>query len=326
MLKEKEIILRRATVILDGIVISGAFLLSHFLRQHFYKLYDLQFLPSPKIIVATVAPLGYYSVILLFVVPFWCLMLYLNGMYKSMRTRKLSSIVWIIVKSSFFACLAFGAVVFMFKREFVSRIFFVVFITLGFLFILGEKLFIYSFMHKVRRRGYNFRRLLIVGTGRRAANFIERIQDHPEWGMKILGAIEDEPGRGISLVQGVRVIGILRDIPNILHRLAIDEVVFVVPRLRLTHIEDSIQECEIHGVKATIAVDLFDLKIARSYPSELDGIPLLTFETTVAREWQLFVKRAMDIVLSGMGIIVTSPLLLITSILIKLTYSGTDIV
>ncbi len=107
-----------------------------------------------------------------------------------------------------------------------------------------------------------------------------------------------------------------------MHRRAVDEVIFVVPRLRLNHIENAINACETEGIKATIAVDLFDLKIARAYPTDLDDIPLLTFKTTVAKEWQLFIKRIIDIVISGLGIVILSPLFLIVAILIKLTSRG----
>jgi len=322
MLKEKETVIRRSMIFFDGLVVSVAFFFSHLLRQHFHDFYKLDLFPSAFVVTKTTAALSEYLLILLFVAPFWCFMLYLNSMYKSMRTRKLYEILWIIIKSSFFAALAFGTVVFIFKLSFVSRIFFVFFVVMSFFFLLVEKMIVFSVMHHVRRRGFNYRRILIVGTGRRAMAFVEKIQNHPEWGLKILGAIEDEPGRGIEKVQGIRVIGTLNDISNILHRLAIDEVVFVVPRLRLNHIETAIHDCEIEGVKATVAVDLFDLKIARSYPTELDGIPLLTFETTIAREWQLFIKRAIDLILSGLGIIILSPLLLLIMWLIKITSKG----
>jgi exopolysaccharide biosynthesis polyprenyl glycosylphosphotransferase len=96
----------------------------------------------------------------------------------------------------------------------------------------------------------------------------------------------------------------------------------VVPRLRLNHIKNSIRDCEIEGVKTTIAVDLFDLEIAKSYQTDLEGIPLLTFKTTVPNEWDLFVKRMIDIVISGASILIFSPFLLIFSIIVKLTSRG----
>jgi exopolysaccharide biosynthesis polyprenyl glycosylphosphotransferase len=211
---------------------------------------------------------------------------------------------------------------FLLKLTFISRLFFFSFAVAGFLFLSGEKLVVFSIMHTMRKRGYNYRLLLIVGTGRRAAEVIRRIKAHPEWGFRILGAIDDEPGRGVERVDGVQIIGGLTDIPGILHRYGVDEVIFVVPRLRLNHIEGSIRSCEIEGVRVSIAVDLFDLDIAKSYQNELDDIPLLTFKTTVPNEGDLIVKRMIDISISGASILIFSPFLLIFSIIIKLTSKG----
>ena len=322
MLKEKESVIRKSMILFDAFIVSIAFLICIFLRQHFRDFYKLDLLPSVHVVSGTIGSISDYLVILFFAAILWCAMLYLNGMYRSMRTRTLYEIVWIIIKSAIFTGLALGTFIFLFKLVFASRMFFVIFIIGSMTLLLVEKIAIFSIMHFARRRGYNFRRLLIVGTGRRAAVFINKIQSHPEWGFGILGAIDDEPGREVEKVKDVEVIGTLKDISKLLHAHAIDEVIFVIPRLRLNHIENAVRVCETEGVKATIAVDLFDLKIARSHQTELDGIPLLTFETSNAKEWQLFIKRAMDIVISGLGIIIFSPLLLIVATLIKLTSSG----
>jgi len=322
MLKEKESLVRKAMIILDGLTISIAFLLAHFLRQHFHKLYKLDLMSSTQVFAITTVSISDYLLILFFVAPFWCLMLYLNGMYISMRTRAFAEIVWIIIKSSFFTFLAFGTVVFILKLKFVSRMFFVFFIVLSLIFILTEKILVFFIMHYVRRRGYNYRRLLVVGKGRRASDFINKIKRHPEWGIKVIGIIDDEPGQKVVEVNDVEFLGTLKNLAQVLHKHVIDEVVFVLPRLRLNHMENAIHTCETEGIKATIAVDLFDAKIARIRQTELDGIPLLTFETTVAKEWQLFIKRAIDIVISGLGIIMLSPLFMVVAILIKFTSSG----
>jgi exopolysaccharide biosynthesis polyprenyl glycosylphosphotransferase len=322
MLKEKEAVVRRFVTFFDGIVVSAAFILAYLLRQNFRIFADLHLLPSSSLAIVPTASLSDYLLILVIVAPFWCAMLYANGMYHSMRTQKLARISWILIKSTFLSALAFGSVAFIFKLNFVSRAFFIVFISLSLGLLLVEKTIVYSLMHYVRLRGRNYRMLLIVGTGRRAAAFIKKIRGHPEWGFKILGAVNDEPARQIDSVQGVRVIGNLDHLPRILHMLPVDEVIFVIPRLRLSYIEKAVSDCEIHGVKATIAVDLFDLKIAKSRQTELDGIPLLTFETTVGREWQYFTKRGMDIGISGLMMFVLSPLFLLITFLIKSTSPG----
>jgi len=198
-------------------------------------------------------------------------MLYLNGMYRSMRTRSMAEVVWAILKSIFFATLVFGFVVFLFELEFVSRMFFILFVTSIFIFILIEKIMIFSIAHSIRKRGYNYRSVLVVGKGKRAAMFIKKIENHPEWGIKIIGAVDDEPRRKVENSKDVKIIGTLRNLPRILHNQVVDEVVFVVPRLRLNYIQNAVYICETEGIKATIAVDLFDLKIAKAHQTEIDG-------------------------------------------------------
>jgi len=322
MLKEKEAVIRKAMIAFDAFIVAFSFFLAYFLRLHFHSFYRLDFIPSVQVVSGPPNPLSDYLVVLFVAVPLWCGILYLCGMYHSMRTRTIPEIAWIILKSSFFATFVFGFIVFLFKLEFVSRVFFILFVTAVLFFILLEKVVVFFVVHNVRKRGYNYKRIIVVGKGRRAAEFINRIKNRPEWGIKIIGAVDDEPGRKIADFKDVKIIGSLKDLPQILHKQAVDEVVFVVPRLRLNYIENAIYICEIEGIKATIAVDLFDLKIARAHQTEIDGIPLLTFETTVAKEWQLFIKRGIDIILSGLGITILSPLFFIVTILIKLSSSG----
>lgn len=322
MIRERETVIRRAILIVDGLLIAAAYIFAHFLKERL-QLHSLsQFLGPLNKVQETEGSFSEHFIFLLLIVTFWLLMLYFGGMYLPLRTKSFLETLWILIKSAFLANLGFGTFVFLFKLTFVNRTFFTLFAIISFVFLFSEKAVIYLVMYSIRKQGMNQRRILVVGTGRRAANFVRKIHDHPEWGLKILGAIDDEPGRGIESVDGVKIIGTLKNIPEILHSYAIDEVTFVVPRLRLSHIEEAVRHCEVEGIKVTIAVDLFDMKIAKSYPTDLDGIPLLTFKTTVASERDLFAKRMIDFIVSGICIVLCSPLILIISILIKLTSRG----
>lgn len=317
----KEDVLKKSILFLDAALISAAFFTAFYIRTRFHTLYQLNLIPDLTVADHTV-PLSEYLVLLFLAVPLWCFMLHINGMYTSMRTRKWHEVLWIVLKASFFAVLGLGALAFLFKLQFVSRLFFMIFIFFGLFFLTGEKIILLASIHHMRKKGISIRNILIVGTGRRAANLTRIIEEHPEWGLRILGAVDDEPERKIQKVRDVNVIGPIDDLCGILHSHAVDEVIFVVPRSRLSHIEDAVRACEIEGVRASVAGDLFDMRIAHSVTSELNGIPLITFESTVAREWELFAKRLIDIVLSGLGIIVLSPVLLGTAVLVKLTSKG----
>jgi len=188
--------------------------------------------------------------------------------------------------------------------------------------LILEKWILVSIVHYLRRMGYNLRRLLIVGTGRRAERFVKMIKEHPEWGLHISGSIDDEAAKVGGKFFGIKVSGVLADIPRILRESVIDEVIFVVPRKWLERIQKSIAACEIQGVKASVAADLFDLKIAHARQTDLNGFPLMSFETTFGREWQLFTKRAIDLTVTTAGLIALSPFLLIIAGLIKFTSPG----
>jgi len=307
MLKEKETALRRFLILADSILISLAYLFAFLMRE---------------IINEEGITLAKYAITLAIAIPCWCLTLYANGIYLSMRTRSYLEILWALIKSSVMTFLMLGTFLFLFKVTSMSRVFFLLFAGMSFLFIGVEKTALFMSAHYIRRQGYNTRRLLIVGTGKRAVEFIKRVDSHPEWGFEILGAVDDEPGRGVLQVDRHQILGTLRDIPKIFHKDAVDEVVFVVPRSRLNSLQETIHDCEIEGVVVTILVDLFDTKLAKSSVAELDGLPLLHFKTTHAKEWELLVKRLFDFTASGLGIIILSPFLLIIVVLIAVTSRG----
>ena len=322
MLREKEAAIRQATMILDILVVTFSFFLTFFLRRHLHLFYSFDVIPSMRVVAEMGASIRDYFVIMILIIPIWSLSLYFNGMYRSLRTKNIFEIVWIIVKAAFFTTITFGTLVFIFKLEYVSRVFFIMLLVIGTFFLLLEKIAIFFVMHSVRKKGYNFRKILIVGTGKRAVHFIRKLEEHPEWGFRIVGIVDYDHVNVGKIVSGIEVLASLDKIPQLIQRRAIDEVIFLIPRSQLGKIEEYLYVCETHGVNATIAVDLFDVKISKLRQTDIDGIPLITFDTTPASDHQLFLKRTIDVVGSALGIIILSPLLLMIAILIRLTSPG----
>ncbi len=127
MIREREIVIRRIILVLDAILISLAYVLSYFIRPHLAKFPLFRFLGPYETAPGASGLLSEHLLFLLLIVSFWCLMLYLNGMYRPLRTRAFWMTFWILVKSAFFGDLAFGMFVFMLKVRFINRRFFVLF-------------------------------------------------------------------------------------------------------------------------------------------------------------------------------------------------------
>jgi len=322
MIKEKIDFFRKIMVFADGAAVAAAFFAAFFLRQTMPKDSRFDLLPFFRVLTAPPTVLNGYWTVLVILVPLWILALSMSGMYKPLRTERLSGVLWMIAKSVLLVFVGLGAALFVFNIKFVSRLFIFFFLVIGASALAVERTILHHALRVRWRRGHMMRRLLIVGTGRQASRFIETIRRHQEYGFQIVGLVEDEAERRVGSVKGIDVIGTLADFPDILYRRVINEVVFAVPRKRLSRIENAITACETEGVSATLVIDLFNLKIARSRLTELDGVPLVTFETTMPRAWHRFVKRLFDIAVSGLGIMVLSPAFFAIGALIRLTSRG----
>jgi len=134
--------------------------------------------------------------------------------------------------------------------------------------------------------------------------------------------VDDEASKVGKEFFGVEVIGILADIPKILRAKVVDEVVFIVPRKWLERVQESIAICETLGVRTHVAADLFNLNVARAQMGNLENFPLLTFETTFGTEWQLVIKRTVDLLVSAVGLVICLLPFLLIAVLIKFTSAG----
>jgi exopolysaccharide biosynthesis polyprenyl glycosylphosphotransferase len=316
MLKEREKLFYELSKTLDVVVVGAAFLLSYSLRDGFHYL-DFAALD----LLHKMRPLKDYAWIMMLAIPLWIVFLSKVGAYQSMRQKKFGAIFWIVFDASLFSVIVFSAIAFVLKLEFLSRMFVLIFFTCSVLLLFIEKIITLSLLRSLRRRGYNYRVLLVAGSGRRAKNFADLIHSHPHWGLKILGFIDEEERVGMRIGNN-EVIGSFDEFASILDGNVVDEVVFILPRKMLDRLKDSIMLCEEVGVKATIAADFFDTKIAQPVLKELHGLPFLTFDTMPYKFRHLALKRLFDLSISSLGFILLSPFFLAVAVIIKATSEG----
>lgn len=310
MLKEHDKLINKAAIGIDALLIGIAFLVACEFRTDagLDSMYDV---PS----------FADYQPLLLCIIPLWVLLLKAFGAYGSMREKGFGKIFWTIFEASLIAILAFSTAAFLFRLDLLSRTFVLAFFVTATSLLTLEKLLILQILRNARLKGLNFRVVLIIGSGPRGQKFARMIEAHPEWGQKILGFIDEEEMLG-KAVGTARVIGTFADLGRILEENVVDEVVFIMPRKWLSRLEEYVGVCEKIGVKATIAVDFFDTAIAKPVIKEMDGWPLLTFDTTPQDFFSLSLKRVLDTVGSAVGLILLAPLFLGIALIIKLTSPG----
>jgi exopolysaccharide biosynthesis polyprenyl glycosylphosphotransferase len=324
MVTEKEAFLSNVTKVIDAICISVAFVVSYFLSVYVrsvYNLGEMAYAISPNL-EGLIFFTRKNAIITVSNIPIWLILLAVQGAYKDVRTKSLFKEIELIFKACILATIVMGSIIFVFKMTLTSRLYIAINSVVTLALLVWTRLLLNNFFDYIHKRGYNQVNLLIVGTGKRARDFIKVVKSRSNWGLRIVGLIDDEHGMFGKEIEGLRVLGRLQDIPFILHRIVIDRVIFVVPRLWLNRIDEAILACEREGIPTSISMDLYNLRIAQVRQTDFAGFPLLDFETFSAKQWQLFLKRVMDIVLSIILLILLSPVMLAAIIAIKSTSKG----
>jgi exopolysaccharide biosynthesis polyprenyl glycosylphosphotransferase len=260
--------------------------------------------------------------LVLITIPTWISLMSMDGVYANFRTKLFIEILFRVMRTGVASLLVLGSGVFLFKMNLTSRMYVAVFAATALLGLFIVKAYWRWFLDYVFRQGYNLVNIVIVGTGTRAQEFIQLVQAHSNWGLKIIGLVDDDPKLLGKKVLDYEVIGRIRDIPRLLRTLVVDRVIFVVPRMWLSRIEETIHHCEREGISTAVCVDLYKPKLAKFYVSNFAGMPLLNYQTYVATEWQLFIKRLVDVVISLLTLLALSPLFLAVMAGIKINSRG----
>ena len=324
MVKEKEALIANILKAIDSVAVLISFIVAYFLDYYFRSITD--FSEMAYALAPTYDGLIYFSerniALTISIIPMWLILLSFFGAYKDFRTRAFYKDLTIIIKAGLLSIIVLGSIVFITKLQFTSRLYIGIFTITTALCLMLEKrvmTFLLDYMHE---HGFNQINLLVVRTGKRAQKFIRILKEHSNWGLRIVGLIDDEHEMYGKEIEGYRVLGRIQDIPFILHRKVIDRVIFVVPRLWLHRLDDVILACEREGISTSVTMDLFDLRIAEMRQTNFSGIPLLEIETIRAKEWQLLFKRMVDIILSIFFMIILSPIILATVLAIKIESRG----
>jgi exopolysaccharide biosynthesis polyprenyl glycosylphosphotransferase len=310
---------RQARVVTAGVFVADLAIAAGSLPL-VYALYTSTALPSP---FGSLHGLDLYLWLLLFIVPVWAVLLQAGGLYRSYRVSSFVREMFRLARVTVLGGLALFAFLALTKSGFISRPFVAAFVLLDGLLRVGFHIVLRTVARWSRDRGWNFRTVLIVGTGEKARALARRIGGHRTWGLRLLGFAAEEGADATAPAPAEGpVLGPAGDVPRILREQVVDEVLVAVERDRIAGLESLFLHCEQVGVNARLAADFFPHLIAKVELDDLDGVPLLTFSTTPLDAWGLALKRGMDVAGSTLFLVLFSWLYLLIAVLIKATSRG----
>ena len=297
----------------DALLINLAFLIAYWMR------YDLQ---VPKVVApenwvpyAVFQPVAWVLTLLLLIV------FALGGVYHQKRGRSLLDEVYAVLNGTATAIVIVMAATYLI-RFYHSRF---IFLLVGAVVVglLGmERLLLRIARAELRKRGHGIRRVVIVGAGEVGRSVMRNIVARPELGYLVVGFVDDDPGKGSTDIGRFKALGGLENLPHIVGREAVDEVIITLPWMYHRKILSIVRQCERHDVRSRIVPDLFQLSLSRVEVEDLAGIPLLSLSGPSADNWLWWVKRALDFSVGLIGLALTPPLMLVIGLAIKLDTPG----
>jgi exopolysaccharide biosynthesis polyprenyl glycosylphosphotransferase len=166
-------------------------------------------------------------------------------------------------------------------------------------------------------------RVLIVGAGEVAALVARKIEGHPEYGNELVGYVDAERESLYAKAMGdVRCLGDLSEFGRICREADVERVIVAFTSVEHERLLDVIRISKRLRLKISVVPRLFEVIGGTVEIDQVEGMTLMGIRGLTRTTSTLALKRTMDIVGAGLGLIVLSPLLLVVALAIKLTSPG----
>jgi exopolysaccharide biosynthesis polyprenyl glycosylphosphotransferase len=293
MLKQQAKLFRNLAILADLILLLVAFFTAYYMRGHLAG--------------SLSRPLHGYLWVLLVVLPVWFFLLSKAGFYSSVRKISSFELTYRLFNVHLMGGALGASIIYLVDNKGFSRGLYLTFLASSFILLSLEKIALRKGLGWLRRRGYNSLNLLIVGTREKAMRFHELVDQHTDWGLKVLGFLQVVEGTFPQDISGRPVLGHAQDLVEICKQHPVDEVVFCLPKDYLVDAEEYLRDLEELGITVRMVLDFFDVRRSRRELSFFhDELPILTFHTKSFDAGQLLLKRCLDILGALVGLLITA--------------------
>ncbi|NQU44027.1 sugar transferase [bacterium] len=314
MLKEKAYILGRANALLDLALGAAAYFIAYALRNWVLGPYIL-----PNVLRATT--LSDHLPLLVLMPPLAVAFLISNGHYSSRRILRQAEILRRVVISVGEAAVATLVLVFFITKSDLSRgqVLVMSAVLIG---LIGlSTLILRRVLMHLRRKGHNYRRVVLVGSAQPLVHMIHILENHPFWGFHIEAILSDDPSDPLDDGEkyGYPVRGNFVRTLDFLWSRHVDEVIFTPALASYTDLAPILEGCEEMGIRTHLALNAFWHRIAQPTLFRFEDTPFITYSPLRPMNSALILKSVIDRVAALAFLLILSPFFLVIALAIRLT-------
>lgn len=307
--------------VLDFAVVNLAFILAYLLR------YYLQ-VGSEVLDQYQASLYDYLTVEIGFSLVFFVLLQF-KGFYRLPRSSTLLDEAGVICSTTLISVATVMVVIFIGQPLSRSRLMLVYLVPLTFGLLFLERFLAARLRHWQWKRGVGVRNLVVVGATDAASRLMQTLVEKPKLGYRLLGYVDDElrfsewtiPARYPN-GQPIEHIGTNRNLPDLIKQQQVQEIIIALPAAMHATINEVISQCREYEVEFTLVPDIFELRVDTLQFQQINGVPVIGIKANALTGWNYVVKRACDVLLSLLVLIICVIPILIITIAIKLDSPG----
>lgn len=311
MIKDNQRVFNRLHVVIDGIVVAVSYFMAWYLK------FESGLLKADKGL-----DMETYFFALYFIVPCYLVLYHQFDLYNSKRASGRKRELMNIIKANTVGLIGFIVVLYVINQSHFSREMIFIF---GVINICAETFvrnIIRYLLRFFRRKGYNLKYVLLVGYSKSAESYINKIRLNPQWGYVVRGILDDHMERG-TMYKGIKVLGRIDNLFVILPENKLDEIAITLSLSEYGRLKEIVELCEKSGVHTKFIPDYAGVIPNKPYTEDLQGLPVINIRhVPLTNTLNMLMKRAVDIVGAMAGIILSSPIMLLAAIAIKITSKG----
>lgn len=232
-------------------------------------------------------------------IPIWILIMLTLGMYNKTTFNYNDRVIRNILFASFISSMFLTFIMFFIKETLCSKTMFVTFVITTVVMTIVERIIYIHFVNKFRSN--NAANVIFVGVPEKALEYAYYIRK-TNLKINVLGYISVLKNKPFK---SKKTLGYIGDLEEVLKNNPVDQVIFTLPTGYVGEFEKYVCLCEEMGVTVKMIVDLYDLKIAKTYMTYIGTLPVITFHSVSVNSCELAMKRFLDIVGSLVGLFIT---------------------
>ena len=308
MIKENQKLFNRLNVISDAIIVCLSLMTAYWIR--FYVFSDgIVSVPFNEYMLFNAAAAA------LHVITFA-----IFGLYASFRNERLDRELARLWAAAFIDAAILMSVLFIVHEVHYSRIALALNFVIATFLLSIKRCALRSILRRIRAAGYNQKLVLLLGSGKSAKRYLEAVDALPQLGYRVVGCAANHCDASLKLL------GSYEDLESILAQYNPDEVVSALEPEDYALTPVIIEACEKAGVKLSIVPLYSEYMPSRPQFDAIGNLPLMNIRRIpLDNAFNAFAKRAMDICISALMLLLLSPVMLICAIGVRASSPGSVI-